>query len=119
MYYVHIQGGAGNRGLFLCGNATAAVGHCEWQDKSNLLGGGLSDGITVAAGTGGPRCRCRHGDGLLPNHYSELYTEWKNMKISEGLSNSKNMVFNVRKLLKAQATPHSNLSALCPSIVAE
>jgi hypothetical protein len=25
--------------------------------------------------------------------------EWKNMKIFEGLSNSKNMVFNVKKLL--------------------
>jgi hypothetical protein len=36
---------------------------------------------------------------LPPRHYSELYAEWKNMKIFEGLSNSKNMIFNVKKLL--------------------
>ncbi len=32
------------------------------------------------------------------NHL-ELYAEWKNMKIFEGLINSKNMIFNVKKLL--------------------
>jgi hypothetical protein len=36
---------------------------------------------------------CRRG------HHSELNAEWKNMKIFEGLSNIKNMVFNVKKLL--------------------
>jgi hypothetical protein len=36
---------------------------------------------------------------LPPRHHSELYAELKNMKIFEGLSNSKNMIFNVKKLL--------------------
>jgi hypothetical protein len=42
---------------------------------------------------------CRRGDGLPPNYHSELYAETNKMKIFEGLSNSKNMVFNVKKLL--------------------
>ncbi len=36
---------------------------------------------------------------MPPRHHSELYADWKNMKIFEGLSNSKNMIFNVKKLL--------------------
>ncbi len=36
---------------------------------------------------------------MPPNHHSELYTEWKNMKIFGGLSNSKNMVLDMKKLL--------------------
>jgi hypothetical protein len=42
---------------------------------------------------------CHHRDGLPLNHHLELCAEWKNMKISEGLSNSKNMVFNTKKLI--------------------
>jgi hypothetical protein len=34
---------------------------------------------------------------MLLNHHSELSAEWKSMKISEGLSNSKNMVLNMKK----------------------
>ncbi len=40
----------------------------------------------------------RRGDGMLLNHHSELSAEWKNMKISEGLSNSKKIVLNMKKL---------------------
>jgi hypothetical protein len=36
---------------------------------------------------------------LATNHHSELCMEWKNMKISESLSKSKYMVFNIKKLL--------------------
>jgi hypothetical protein len=36
---------------------------------------------------------------LPPRHHSELCAECKNMKIFEGLSNSKNMILNVKKLL--------------------
>ncbi len=36
---------------------------------------------------------------MPPNYNSELCTEKNKMKIFEGLSNSKNMVFNVKKLL--------------------
>jgi hypothetical protein len=45
------------------------------------------------------RIRCRRGDRLPPRHYSELCGECQNIKIFEGLSNSKIMVFNVKKLL--------------------
>jgi hypothetical protein len=48
---------------------------------------------------GDERIRCRRGDRLLPKHHSELCVECLNIKIFEGLSNSKNMVFNVKKLL--------------------
>jgi hypothetical protein len=47
-------------------------------------------------------CYCSVAKGevpLPPRHHSELCAELKNMKIFEGLSNSKNMVFNVKKLL--------------------
>jgi hypothetical protein len=53
-----------------------------------------------------PKCSGRdkwthycHGDGLPPNHHSQLCAEKNKMKIFEGLSKSKNMVFNVKKLL--------------------
>jgi hypothetical protein len=36
---------------------------------------------------------------LPPKHHSELCVELKKMKIFEGLNKSKNMVFNVKKLL--------------------
>ncbi len=36
---------------------------------------------------------------MPPRHHSELYVELINIKIFEGLSNSKNMIFNVKKLL--------------------
>jgi hypothetical protein len=36
---------------------------------------------------------------MLPNHHSELCIEKNKMKIFEGLSNSKYIVFNVKKLL--------------------
>jgi hypothetical protein len=48
---------------------------------------------------GDERTRCRRGVHLPPRHHSELCAELKNMKIFEGLSNSKNMVVNVKKLL--------------------
>ncbi len=48
---------------------------------------------------GDERTRCCRGDPLPPRHHSELCAELKNMKIFEGLRNSRNMVFNVKKLL--------------------
>jgi hypothetical protein len=36
---------------------------------------------------------------LLPNHYSEFCVDQNNMKIFEYLSNSKNMLFDAKKLL--------------------
>jgi hypothetical protein len=42
--------------------------------------------------------RCCPGDGLPPNHHSELCAE-KNKMSSGGLSNRKNMFFSVNKLL--------------------
>ncbi len=58
-----------NRFLFVfCGPATDTVGGYEQPDEYNLLGGNLSDGIYVDAGR-----RC--GDGLPPNHDSELQAE--------------------------------------------
>jgi hypothetical protein len=50
--------------------------------------------------TGGDkRTRCHCGDGLPPNHNSELCTEKKKMKIFKDHSDGKNMVFNLKKLL--------------------
>jgi hypothetical protein len=60
------------------------------------MGGGLRDGVNVAAGMGGTPCH--YGDGLPPSYHSELCAEQKNMKIFKGLSNSKIMVFIVKKL---------------------
>jgi hypothetical protein len=57
----------------------------------NPLGGGLSNGINVAAGMGRP---------AATETSLRALREWKNMKIFESLTNSKNMVFNVKKLLK-------------------
>ncbi len=48
---------------------------------------------------GDERIRCRRGVRLPPKYHSELCAECQNIKIFEGLSNSKNMVFNVKKLL--------------------
>ncbi len=42
---------------------------------------------------GGEQTRCHHRDGLLQNHYSELLEDFQRPY------NSKNMVFNVKKLL--------------------
>jgi hypothetical protein len=49
--------------------------------------------------SGDKKTCCCHGDGLPPNHHSELCAENNKMKIFEGLSNSKKIVFNVKKLL--------------------
>ncbi len=57
----------------------------------------MGGGLKFSGGDG--RTCCRHGDGLLPRHHSELCMEWKNMKIFEALSNGKKMVFYVKKLL--------------------
>ncbi len=48
---------------------------------------------------GDERIRCLRGDRLPLRHHSELCAECQNIKIFEGLSNSKDMVFNVKKLL--------------------
>jgi hypothetical protein len=48
---------------------------------------------------GDERIRCHYGDGLSPNHHSELCTEKNKIRTLKGLSNSKNLVFNVKKLL--------------------
>jgi hypothetical protein len=48
---------------------------------------------------GDGRTPCRRGDGLSPNHHFKLCVEDKNIKIFEDLSNSKNMVFDVKNLL--------------------
>jgi hypothetical protein len=59
------------------------------------MGGSPNDGINVAAETSGDLCH--RGDGLQPDYHSELSVEKNKMKIFEGLNNSKNMVFNVKK----------------------
>jgi hypothetical protein len=61
------------------------------------MGSGPNNTVNVASGTSGPAVALEMA--LLPKYHSEFCTEWKNMKISEGLSNSKNMVFNMKKLL--------------------
>jgi hypothetical protein len=60
-------------------------GHCPKLQHKNSSGNG--------------RTRCCHGVRLPPRHHSELCAECENIKIFEGLSNSKNMVFNVKELL--------------------
>jgi hypothetical protein len=45
------------------------------------------------------RTCCRCGDCLPANNHSELCAGKNKMKIFEGFSNSKNMVFNVKKLV--------------------
>jgi hypothetical protein len=55
------------------------------------MGGGPSSG-------GDEQTHCHHGDSLLPNHHSELWAGKNKIKIFKGLSKSKNMVFNVKKL---------------------
>jgi hypothetical protein len=61
------------------------------------MGSGLSYSIKIAAGTGGPAVALEFA--YRRGHYSEPCAECQNIKIFEGLSNSKNMVFNVKKLL--------------------
>jgi hypothetical protein len=68
-----IQGGAVNRGLFFVGPLPSPLG--------------------AVSGS------CRRGVRLPPRHHSELCAECQNIKIFEGLSNSKNMVFNLKTLL--------------------
>jgi hypothetical protein len=54
--------------------------------------------ITTSEG-GDEQTRCCFGDGLPPNHHSDFCAGKNKMKIFESLSNSKNMFFNVKKLL--------------------
>ncbi len=58
------------------------------------MGSGLSNNVNIVAGTGKPavamEVACRR------DTTSELCMEWKNMKIFEGLSICKNIVFNVK-----------------------
>jgi hypothetical protein len=59
------------------------------------MGSGLFDTVNMAAVMGGPPITVE-----VANHrdITQLCMEWKNLKIFEGLSNGKNMVFNVKKL---------------------
>jgi hypothetical protein len=73
-------------------------------------GPGPSDVINVVVVDGPTHCHC--GDGLPPNHHLELCKEQKNMKIFEGLSNSKNMVFIVKKTSKRWCGPAGRVMTL-------
>jgi CDGSH-type Zn-finger protein len=55
--------------------------------------------IIATSEGGNEQTICRCGDGLGPDHHSDFCAGKNKMKIFEGLSNSKNMVFNVKKLL--------------------
>jgi hypothetical protein len=60
----------------------------------------MGSGLSYSVNSGRDRLiHCLRGDGLPLRHHLEFCTDWKNIKIFEGLSNSKNMVFNVKKLL--------------------
>jgi hypothetical protein len=61
------------------------------------MGDGPKNGVNLPVGLVRPPCRL--SDGLLPNHHSKLCIEISYGKIFENLINSKNMVFNVKKLL--------------------
>jgi hypothetical protein len=49
-----IQGGVINSKQFFSGLSLLLLGCCEQQDEQNLLGGGPSNGVNLAAGMGGP-----------------------------------------------------------------
>ncbi len=49
--------------------------------------------------SGDGRTPCRYGNGLPPDHLSELWAAQNQRKISEKLSNSKNTDFKMNKLL--------------------
>jgi hypothetical protein len=59
------------------------------------MGSGLCDTVNIAAVMGGPPITV---EVACHRDITQLCVEWKNLKIFEGLSNGKNMVFNVKKL---------------------
>jgi hypothetical protein len=63
------------------------------------MGGCPNNGVNVAAGTSGLTVAVE-----MPNYHSELSGEKNKIKVSEDLSNGKNMVFNVKKLLNINLT---------------
>jgi hypothetical protein len=79
-----------------CGSVAVAVKGCEQKDWRKLMGGGPKNGINVAVGTRAAvtlEMACRQ-----TTTHSFAWKKYK-MKIFKGLSNSQNMVFNVKKLL--------------------
>ncbi len=77
---------------------------CFFASPLPLLLGAVSGKIcenrwaAVQCSSGGMQTHYRRGDGLLPSPHTELCLGKDKMKIFEGLSKSKNMVFNVKKL---------------------
>jgi hypothetical protein len=62
------------------------------------MGGSPNDGVNVVVGTSAPSVAVEMAFRQITTHHSELCTEKNKMKIFKGPSNSKNMVFNVKKL---------------------
>jgi hypothetical protein len=94
MYVLYLQGGAVNRGLFFAGPALTPLGAVSGKISTD----GRRSKRWHKCSSGDERTRCRHGNGLPPSQDSQLCMEKNKMKIFEGLSNSQNMVFSVKKL---------------------
>jgi hypothetical protein len=93
VYLCDLQGGAVNRELFLTVPLPSPL-----EVVSGKISSGLSYSVNKAEGTGGPTATmeiaCRTETPLRALRRIEKYEDLRR------LSNSKNMVFNVKKLLK-------------------